>query len=156
MKLYDRELRIAPNYPRYLISDKGEVFSKHGVQRSSHVASGYKRVKLMHVSGKRRAESIHRLVVEAFLGPIPAKMWVNHKNGDKLDNRIENLEIVTPSRNLQHAVEVLGRQLGKAPNLDRVDAMRLLITRGWSQHRISRAFGISQPAVSELLAYHKP
>ena len=45
----------------------------------------------------------HRVVAEAFLGS--SDLHVNHKNCDKLDNRLENLEYVTRSENMQHAAD---------------------------------------------------
>lgn len=51
--------------------------------------------------GKVKLE--HRLIAEREFGPIPSKMVVNHKNGDRSDNRLENLEVVTQSQNCQHA-----------------------------------------------------
>lgn len=46
---------------------------------------------------------IHRLVIEAFVSKIPAKMEVNHIDGIKTNNNLSNLEIVTRSGNIQHA-----------------------------------------------------
>jgi hypothetical protein len=43
------------------------------------------------------------LVWEAFNGPIPDRLEVNHRNGNKRDNRLENLELVTRSQNMAHA-----------------------------------------------------
>ncbi|MFJ5762743.1 HNH endonuclease [Neobacillus sp. NPDC093182] len=46
---------------------------------------------------------VHRLIVVAFLGPIPKGNQVNHKNGRKRCNYLTNLELVTHSENIQHA-----------------------------------------------------
>lgn len=60
--------------------------------------------------GKRRGTKyVHRLVATAFLGEIPQGMTINHKDGDKSNNRIENLEIVTYRENHLHAFRVLHR-----------------------------------------------
>ena len=52
---------------------------------------------------------VHRLVVMAFISDIPVGMVINHKNGIKTDNRVENLEIVTQKQNVHHAINVLGK-----------------------------------------------
>lgn len=58
-------------------------------------------------NGKRKQTSAHRVVAEAFIGPINGNE-VNHKNGIKTDNRPKNLEIVTRSENEKHSRKVLG------------------------------------------------
>lgn len=68
---------------------------------------GYIRVSTAEM--QKRYHLLHRLVALSFLGPAPhGKTHVNHKNGNPADNRIDNLEYVTPGENLKHAVEVLG------------------------------------------------
>jgi hypothetical protein len=65
----------------------------------------------MSRNGKAKNQSVHRLVAKAFLPNPTGKREVNHKNGNKLDNRVENLQWVTPKENGEHASEngLLGR-----------------------------------------------
>lgn len=73
--------------------------------------AGYLGVALC-INGKIIYKDVHRLVAEAFYGS-PSGMQVNHKNLNKIDNRLENLEWVTPSQNIQHA-KANGRKFGKS------------------------------------------
>ena len=56
----------------------------------------------LYIAGQRKTHTIHKLVAEAFLGPANGRT-VNHKDGNKQNNRLENLEYMTPGENLQHA-----------------------------------------------------
>ena len=49
------------------------------------------------------AKYVHRIIWESVNGQIPDGLQINHKNGVRTDNRIENLELVTPSENTKHA-----------------------------------------------------
>ena len=101
---------------------------------------------------------IHRLVAAAFLGERPEGMQVNHKNGNKQDNRLENLEYVTASDNALHARRVLGRgpdKRGSKHHLakwgeDEILAMRQLLASGLSQADVMRIFGISSASISRV------
>jgi hypothetical protein len=59
----------------------------------------------------------HRLVADAFLGPIPEGMQVNHKDGNKANCRLDNLEIVTNGENRAHSYRVLGVKPNRACGL---------------------------------------
>jgi hypothetical protein len=63
----------------------------------------YSRVTLFDGS-KRREFTVHSLVVEAFYGPRPAGLVINHKNGIRTDNRLDNLEYCTQKENVANGI----------------------------------------------------
>ncbi|GAF88222.1 unnamed protein product, partial [marine sediment metagenome] len=69
---------------------------------------GYIQITLW-LNRKRYTTRAHRIVWLSHNGLIPTELEINHKNGDKADNKIENLELVTPSENIKHGFRVLGR-----------------------------------------------
>jgi hypothetical protein len=94
-----------PGYARYLIDDQGVVVSTHKgkwkvLKPFVQQGSGYLRVDLC-ASGKVFKLSVHRLVLLAFVGH--SSLEVNHKNGVKTDNRLENLEYCTSKENTAHS-----------------------------------------------------
>jgi phosphomevalonate kinase len=90
---------------KYEVSNTGKVRKiKTKRELIGHISiSGYKRVSLSK-DNKNINRTIHRLVIQSFIGNIPNKV-VNHKNGIKTDNRLENLEWVTISENTKHSFD---------------------------------------------------
>lgn len=103
------------NYPGYYITNDGQVYSRHNRNHrirkmtppKTHV--GYYQVGL-YDGNKRRFIGVHRLVAEAFIPNPDNKQCINHKNGIRTDNRVENLEWVTYSENMLHSYSVLKRK----------------------------------------------
>jgi len=91
------------------ISDLGRVRSTAfgRILKIHHRRGGYLTLH-MSARGKQKTAMIHQAVMAAFVGPPPAGYQVNHKNADKHDARLSNLEYVTPSENQLHA-DRLGR-----------------------------------------------
>jgi hypothetical protein len=70
---------------------------------------GYLQVSLCK-DAKYTRRAVHRLMWESFNGVIPGRLEVNHKNLDRADNRLENLELVTHQQNIQHAIDAYKSQ----------------------------------------------
>jgi hypothetical protein len=88
----------------YTVSDDGRVFSLRKSRELSPYVScsgdGYRSVHLYRDS-RRTVKAVHQLVLEAFVDACDGRQG-NHKNFDKCDNRVENLEWVTPRENIAH------------------------------------------------------
>lgn len=117
------------DFPDYYVTDTGNIYSrKHGKYTNNKgrikrikttITCGYEKVDLRK-NKKPFSKLVHRLVAEAFI-PNPAnRREVNHKDGVKTNNNVENLEWTTSSENKLHASHVLGAykhlkgQFGKA------------------------------------------
>lgn len=156
--------RSVPGYEGlYSISANGKVRSeaKHGrparILQPSRSHNGYLRLYLCR-NGRRHNFSVHQLVASAFMGPVPIGHEVNHRDGDKSNNRVSNLAYVTHSENLRHAHRT---GLLHAPsgvyntqsklNDDKVRQIRalhgVLTTR-----QLAARFGVSQAAVSYVIS----
>jgi len=125
------------------------------ILNGSFWGAGYRCVNLC-MSTCRRVESIHRLVAEAFIAPIPNGHEVNHKDGNKTNNHISNLEVITLQENRRHAqVHGLLARGEKRRDTKLKDADVLLIRyeliNTMTQEEIAARFGVSRRAIGYLL-----
>jgi hypothetical protein len=112
-------MKLIPNYPEYSITTDGRVFShkKPGGNGKGKVLDysykrelkpqknkkGYLKIFLEQNTDRSRHTSIHRLVAETYI-PNPHNYdTVNHINGDKTDNRVENLEWMSNADNIEYS-----------------------------------------------------
>jgi hypothetical protein len=153
----------------YEVSDQGRarrVKTQSGRPSGRLMRPGYRRDYLNYTLSYLNVQQTfcaHRLVWEAFNGPIPEGMQINHKNGGKRDNRLTNLELCTPQENTAHAYSVLGRvrtppphKVGEANGRAKLKEsdlpeIRRLRALGWSQQKIADQFGVNQTIISGIL-----
>ncbi len=143
----------------YYITPTGEVFStkvnpcREKVQTLSR--KGYPRVTLYQDS-KTHTIEVHRLMARTFLNVVKGQQ-INHKDGNKLNNRLENLEVVSASENMLHAYRTgLHTRVGinnPAAKLTEssVKAIRkLLLQSDLTQKEIGILWGIHKDTVSNI------
>lgn len=115
----------------------------------------YMSIALQETRSFRKGYKVHRLVAEAFIpNPLGLKE-VNHKNGIKTDNRVENLEWCTHKGNMQHASEngLMNSLKGedspshKLTEVQVLDIKNLLRDGEVSMREISRMYGVTLPTI---------
>lgn len=115
---YSAVAKTIIDYPRYMITPSGDVTSSwRNKKLKHHNNGGYMMVFLKKdQDDKGRWEYIHRLLALHFI-PLPKELrtyqgeiWVNHKDGNKQNNSLNNLEWSTISENIQHSYTVLKRE----------------------------------------------
>ena len=114
----------------------GQVYGAAGTPVGGVCADGYVRLG-QHCSGHQYA---HRLIWETCKGPIPAGYYIDHLNGNKADNRIVNLEAVTPAENNARAFERGAMAIGEATSFAKLTAASVreirrskIPTREWAR-----------------------
>lgn len=111
------------NYHGYYVSYCGHVYSfernrwlkpSPALDTNGNL-TGYM-CQTININGKSKRLYIHRLVCEVYHGQGEIGSWVNHKDGDRSNNHAINLEWSTPSENVQHSYDELGRKSASKDN----------------------------------------
>lgn len=100
---------------------------------------------------------VHRLVAQAFIGGDRSRRHINHKDGNKRNNRVENLEYATPQENVLHAwrtglsVPLSGEQHGASKLRDRdIVVIRQAAARGITGVILASVFNVTEAAISSI------
>ena len=120
---------------------------------------GYLRTTL-YVDGQRYNIAIHLMVLKTFVGTRPEGNVANHKNGDKTDNRLENLEWTTQAQNVHHAINLglfsfagAGEQHPNAQlTADKVrEIRRLFATEQYTKVALGHMFGVTDANIRAIV-----
>lgn len=158
----------------YRVSNMGNVCS---VDRIDHTGRRRKSVSLkptitykgyltVHTClyGKSRSWFVHKLVLMTFVGPCPDNNQINHKNGDRKDNRLTNLEYVTPHENSMHAFKYGRRRSNLTGDkhwsaklvANEIKAIRLLYGSGkYTQIDLADIFHVGQGHIGKIINREK-
>lgn len=102
----------------YYLSDSGQAknIKTGNILKGKITKNGYIEWCFI-IQGKKKSLLAHRIIYETFIGPLDKNLVINHKNGNKQDNSIQNLEQITHSKNIIHSYYSVGhanvKQVGK-------------------------------------------
>jgi hypothetical protein len=140
----------------YMASDKGTAksvkFGKKTILTPQLCRDGYFRVTLRVKNAPKRF-LIHRLVAMAFIPNPDNKPCINHKNGIKTDNRVENLEWCTYSENLKHAfANNLACAKGERNSQHKLTELEVTEIKGSSETLkvLSKIYQVSEATISRV------
>jgi len=144
----------------YSISKNGEVLSNNGKKLKTEITKfGYCRCAL-YSNGNTKRFAIHRLVAMAFIPNPENKPQVNHKDGNKKNNCVENLEWVTASENIFHAFKNGLRKptdgiingMAKLSNDDVLSIRKTYSEGNISQQKIGELYGVQQSCIQRIVS----
>lgn len=144
----------------YLIYPDGKVFSylSNKFKKDWAQKDGYRIICLIK-NKKRTFFYVHRLVAETYLPKIEGKDFVNHKDGNKANNDISNLEWVTKSENCKHSFEI-GTQSNKGENHPQAilteekvkDIRQKFATGQYKRKELAELFGVKKNTIEKIIA----
>lgn len=108
------------------------------ILKQSYTTTGYKKVELVK-NGRKKSIKVHRIVAEAFIENTYNKPNVNHKDGNRINNNVDNLEWVTQKENVEHACRTGLRKLRDIPE----DVLKEYVESGLTMHEIESKEHIS-------------
>ncbi len=154
-------IKRVDSFPDYWVDTRGNVFScktrKHRLKPYIDI-QGYCYLTLRE-KGNRRRDAVHRIAAKAFLGTRPLGKEVNHKDLDKENNCVENLEYITHKDNSLHAAangkmaHHHGDKNGRAKlTWPQVKRMRTQHKSGVGTAILSRQYGVSKSQVCGIIS----
>lgn len=143
------------NFEGYIVYDDGQIYGPRCPLKPFMGRGGYLKVCLSK-NNKRKWIYVHRLVCELFIPNILNKKEVNHIDGNKLNNKKENLEWVTRSENNLHAFRIGLKKAKKGESnywhkLTHKDVLEIRKLRGiYTQRKLEKMYGVTHSHISKI------
>lgn len=141
----------------YAISEDGDIINNTTGRRLKPTITSNGYFQFTIYQPYKRQINVHAAVMEVYVGPRQDGFEINHKNGDKSDNRLINLEYITSSENKLHAYE-LGlvkkgeEKTGSKLTEKDVEKIKLRFVSGDRTAKIAEDFGVNSGTISEIRA----
>lgn len=148
----DEELK---NYLKnYKVFQDGSIYSYYTDRfiKTQKNSNGYITVNLWNGESTKKFR-VHRLVALTYIDNPENKSDVNHKNGDKSDNRVRNLEWNTRKENMQHSFNVLKNQTKTKLTKEQVIEIRKLSAEGYKQRALAKMFSVRVSCICDIVNY---
>lgn len=143
-------------FSKYQVSSNGEIRGLKGKILKLRVNRNYLTLNLWHDTERKcYARTVHRLVAEAFIPNPKKKSHINHINGVKTDNHIENLEWCTHQENMDHA-KAAGRfrslENNPATRFSKETALKIRqrCDAGENMSAIAREYGVTKTTIHKI------
>lgn len=151
-----KQIKTSEKYPKYKFCSSGVIYSHYGKKMNpAKDHKGYLRTMLVDCNGVSKTIKVHRVIAMLFIPNPENKPQVNHINGIKHDNRIENLEWVTAKENAIHAVQN-GLCKYTRLNKEKVIEIRKLYSEGvYNQREIGEKYGVDRRHVSDIVNFKR-
>jgi hypothetical protein len=138
----------------YEVSNLGRIRRGNKILNPPKYSTGY-RVQKLSKEGVAERVLVHRLVAKAFILNPEDKPCVNHKDGNKENNSVTNLEWITLKDNIIHATKTGLRSKGSAHPTAKlkesdIPLIRELLSRKLPQRKIADFFGVRQAAIRDI------
>lgn len=162
--LNDNRVRKIEGYSGYFITSFGVVLSyknKKAIELKPRMnRKGYLYVNLCE-NAKYKSTSIHRLVAKYFLPDYSEELEVNHIDGNKTNNNVENLEMTTRSENIRHAERnglthhLIGERhcMAKLKERDVLDIREMYSTGRFSRKEIAKKYNVSYCLIGKIVNF---
>lgn len=152
------EFRKLLNYSNYRIYPNGRIYSEfiNNFISPTHDSGGYLQVTLVNDEGKRNTIKVHRLVASAFILNLNKDREINHKDFNKENNNVSNLEWCNRSYNVNYNFKKRNyiKQIEKSSPLSKEQVIVIpdLIKYGFSIKLISKLFNVGHITIRNIVA----